>query len=135
MRRRKKCRVRLKLVFREGTRNQRVPADQKATVEVLDHLEHLALVDFRDAEGVERLQKAIQFAEQLHEVNTDGVEPMDSVLEDRCLYLREDDVTEGNCTNELLKNAREKVEEYFVAPPGNIPLPKLEERETFLQGS
>ncbi|KAM6111904.1 glutamyl-tRNA(Gln) amidotransferase subunit C, mitochondrial [Pterocles gutturalis] len=108
---------------------------QRVTVEVLDHLERLALVDFRDAEGVQRLQEAIQFADQLHEVNTDGVEPMDSVLEDRCLYLREDDVTEGNCTKELLKNAKEKVEEYFVAPPGNIPLPKLEERETFLQGS
>ncbi|XP_069651343.1 glutamyl-tRNA(Gln) amidotransferase subunit C, mitochondrial [Haliaeetus albicilla] len=114
---------------------QRPFPQQKVTVEVLDHLERLALVDFRDSEGVERLQKAIQFADQLHEVNTDGVEPMDSVLEDRCLYLREDDVTEGNCTKELLKNAREKVEEYFVAPPGNIPLPKLEERETFLQGS
>ncbi|XP_057230192.1 glutamyl-tRNA(Gln) amidotransferase subunit C, mitochondrial isoform X2 [Malurus melanocephalus] len=108
---------------------------QKVSVEVLDHLEHLALVDFRDSEGVERLQKAIQFADQLHEVNTDGVEPMDSVLEDRCLYLREDDVTEGNCTKELLENAREKVEEYFVAPPGNIPLPKLGERDSFLQGS
>uniref|UniRef100_A0A8C3UQ15 Glutamyl-tRNA(Gln) amidotransferase subunit C, mitochondrial n=1 Tax=Catharus ustulatus TaxID=91951 RepID=A0A8C3UQ15_CATUS len=92
---------------------------QKVSVEVLEHLEHLALVDFRDSEGVERLQKAIQFADQLHEVNTDGVEPMDSVLEDRwCLYLREDDVTEGNCTKELLENARETVEEYFVAPPG-----------------
>ncbi|XP_051489652.1 glutamyl-tRNA(Gln) amidotransferase subunit C, mitochondrial isoform X2 [Apus apus] len=108
---------------------------QTVTVEVLEHLEHLALVDFRDAEGVERLRKAIRFADRLHEVNTDGVEPMDSVLEDRCLYLREDDVTEGNCTKELLKNAREKVEEYFVAPPGNIPLPTVGEGETFLQGS
>ncbi|OPJ74743.1 glutamyl-tRNA(Gln) amidotransferase subunit C, mitochondrial isoform X1 [Patagioenas fasciata] len=108
---------------------------QQVTAEVLGQLEHLALVDFRDAEGVERLQKAIRFADQLREVNTDGVEPMDSVLEDRCLYLREDDVTEGNCTEELLKNAREKVEEYFVAPPGNIPLPKVEDQETFLQGS
>lgn len=53
----------------------------------------------------------------------------------RCLYLRKDDVTEGNCTKELLKNAREKVEEYFVAPPGNIPLPKLEEQETYLLSS
>uniref|UniRef100_A0A8V5G758 Uncharacterized protein n=1 Tax=Melopsittacus undulatus TaxID=13146 RepID=A0A8V5G758_MELUD len=56
--------------------------EREVTVDVLDHLEHLALVDFRDSEGVERLQKAIQFADQLHEVNTDGVEPMDSVLED-----------------------------------------------------
>ncbi|NXM83032.1 GATC amidotransferase, partial [Oenanthe oenanthe] len=109
---------------------------QKVSVEVLEHLEQLALVDFRDLEGVERLQKAIQFADQLHEVNTDGVEPMDSVLEDRwCLYLREDDVTEGSCTKELLENARETVEEYFVAPPGNIPLVKLEEQKTYLQGS
>ncbi|NXU77116.1 GATC amidotransferase, partial [Oreotrochilus melanogaster] len=108
---------------------------QEVTVEVLAHLEHLALVDFRDAEGVERLRKAIRFADLLQVVNTEGVEPMDSVLEDRCLYLREDDVTEGNCTKELMKNAREKVEEYFVAPPGNIPLLKLEEQETFLQGS
>jgi len=42
----------------------------------------------------------------------------------RCLYLRDDDVTEGNCANELLKNAREKVEEYFVAPPGTVLLIK-----------
>lgn len=56
---------------------------QKVTAEVLGQLEHLALVDFRDAEGVQRLQKAIRFADQLQEVNTDGVEPMDSVLEDR----------------------------------------------------
>ncbi|XP_069726920.1 glutamyl-tRNA(Gln) amidotransferase subunit C, mitochondrial [Phaenicophaeus curvirostris] len=121
--------------LRAGVAAAGPPGPPQVTAELLAHLEHLALVDFRDAEGVERLQKAIQFAEQLHEVNTDGVEPMDSVLEDRCLYLREDDVTEGNCTKELLKNAREKVEEYFVAPPGNIPLPKLDKQETSLQGS
>ncbi|XP_060105468.1 glutamyl-tRNA(Gln) amidotransferase subunit C, mitochondrial [Heteronotia binoei] len=106
---------------------------KKVTLELLDHLEHLALVDFRNQEGVERLEKAIEFADQLHSVNTDGVEPMDSVLEDRCLYLREDNVTEGNFADELLKNANRTVEEYFVAPPGNIPLPKLEDRHTFLQ--
>ncbi|XP_007072859.2 glutamyl-tRNA(Gln) amidotransferase subunit C, mitochondrial [Chelonia mydas] len=114
---------------------QRPLPQKKVTVEVLDHLERLALVDFRDWEGVQRLEKAIQFADQLHAVNTEGVEPMDSVLEDRCLYLREDNITEGNCTEELLRNARETVEEYFIAPPGNIPLPKLEERDTFLQVS
>ncbi|XP_054851922.1 glutamyl-tRNA(Gln) amidotransferase subunit C, mitochondrial [Eublepharis macularius] len=106
---------------------------EKVTLELLDHLEHLALVDFRDQEGVERLQKAIEFADQLHSINTDGIQPMDSVLEDRCLYLREDKVTEGNFAEELLKNANQTVEEYFVAPPGNIPLPQLEDRDTFLQ--
>ncbi|XP_061458378.1 glutamyl-tRNA(Gln) amidotransferase subunit C, mitochondrial [Rhineura floridana] len=109
------------------------PPRKKVTLELLDHLERLALVDFRNWEDVERLEKAIEFTEKLHTVNTDGVEPMDSVLEDRCLYLREDNITEGNCAEELLKNAKHAVEEYFVAPPGNIPLPKLEDRETFLQ--
>ncbi|KAJ6659188.1 hypothetical protein lerEdw1_019491 [Lerista edwardsae] len=92
----------------------------KVTLELLDHLERLALVDFRSQEGVERLKKAIEFAEQLHAVSTDGVEPMDSVLEDRCLYLRKDEVTEGHAADELLKIAEQTVEDYFVAPPGNV---------------
>ncbi|XP_078238032.1 glutamyl-tRNA(Gln) amidotransferase subunit C, mitochondrial [Pogona vitticeps] len=106
---------------------------KKVTLELLDHLEHLALVDFRNWEGVERLEKATEFADQLHSVPTDGIEPMDSVLEDRHLYLREDNITEGNCAEELLKAAKLTVEDYFMAPPGNIPLPKLEERESFLK--
>lgn len=36
----------------------------------------------------------------------------------RCLYLRSDNVVEGNCVEELLQNAHRVVEEYFVAPPG-----------------
>ncbi|CAI5797535.1 glutamyl-tRNAGln amidotransferase subunit C, mitochondrial isoform X1 [Podarcis lilfordi] len=107
------------------------PRDKKVTLELLDHLERLALVDFRNQEGVERLEKAIEFAEKLHAVNTDGVEPMDSVLEDRYLYLREDEVTEGNCAEELLEKAKDTIEDYFVAPPGNIPLPELENRRSF----
>lgn len=49
----------------------------------MDKLERLALVDFRTKQGLECLQKAIRFADQLHVVDTSGVEPMDSVLEDR----------------------------------------------------
>ncbi|XP_026572892.1 glutamyl-tRNA(Gln) amidotransferase subunit C, mitochondrial isoform X1 [Pseudonaja textilis] len=104
----------------------------KITLELLDHLERLALVDFRNWEGVRRLESAVEFAEQLQAVNTDGIEPMESVLEDRHLYLREDSISEGNCAEELLKKAAKTVEGYFIAPPGNIPLPKVEERNTFL---
>lgn len=49
----------------------------------MDKLERLALVDFRTKQGLECLEKAIRFADQLHVVDTSGVEPMDSVLEDR----------------------------------------------------
>ncbi|KAM3938256.1 glutamyl-tRNA(Gln) amidotransferase subunit C, mitochondrial [Leptodactylus fuscus] len=97
--------------------------DCHVSAEVIDHLERLALVDFRNQEGVERLKSAIQFASQLHLVNTEGVEPLSSVLEDRALYVRTDAVTTGNCTELLLRNSKTTVEDYFVAPPGNIPLP------------
>ncbi|GCC29983.1 hypothetical protein chiPu_0008427 [Chiloscyllium punctatum] len=53
----------------------------------------------------------------------------------RPLYLREDTVTEGYCAEAILSNAKQVVEEYFIAPPGNIPLPKKEERDSFLQHS
>lgn len=96
------------------------------TPEVIDHLERLALVDFRNQEGVQRLQSAINFANQLHSVNTDGIEPLASVLEDRALYIRSDTVTSGSCSEILLQNASSVVEDYFVAPPGNIPLPQKE---------
>ncbi|ROI16627.1 Glutamyl-tRNA(Gln) amidotransferase subunit C, mitochondrial [Anabarilius grahami] len=94
--------------------------DSKATrvsPDLVDKLERLALVDFGSKEGVDCLEKAIRFADQLHVINTDGVDPMDSVLEDRDLYLRADTVTEGECAEELLQLAKNTVEEYFVAPP------------------
>nr|XP_020842821.1 LOW QUALITY PROTEIN: glutamyl-tRNA(Gln) amidotransferase subunit C, mitochondrial-like [Phascolarctos cinereus] len=96
--------------------------------ERIEHLERLALVDFRNREGVARLQAAIEFAGQLRAVDTDGVAPMASVLEDRCLYLRADDVVEGSCAEALLQNSQQTVEEYFVPPPGNITLPKQSEQ-------
>ncbi|MBN3304234.1 GATC amidotransferase, partial [Amia calva] len=60
---------------------------------------------------------------------------MDSVLEDRQLILREDSVSEGGCAEQLLSISRNTVEEYFVAPPGNIPLPQREERASLLKNS
>ncbi|XP_069789082.1 glutamyl-tRNA(Gln) amidotransferase subunit C, mitochondrial isoform X4 [Narcine bancroftii] len=99
----------------------------EVSMEMIDHLECLALVDFRNQEGVQRLASAIQFANQLHVVDTEEVEPMDSVLENRPLYLRADEVTDGDCTEAVLSNARQAVEEYFVAPPGNIPLRQKKE--------
>ncbi|XP_065822278.1 glutamyl-tRNA(Gln) amidotransferase subunit C, mitochondrial-like [Labrus bergylta] len=106
-----------------------IPAD------LVDKLERLALVDFRTKQGLDCLEKAVRFADQLHLVDTAGVEPMDSVLEDRALYLRGDAVTDGDCAEELLQLSNNTVEEYFVAPPGNIPLPTRAERAATLKHS
>ncbi|KAM9669389.1 glutamyl-tRNA(Gln) amidotransferase subunit C, mitochondrial-like [Dama dama] len=100
----------------------------RVTGELIQHLERLSLVDFGSQEAVSRLEKAIAFANQLRAVNTGGVEPMESVLEDRCLYSRSDDVVEGSCAEELLQNSHRVVEEYFVALPGNISWSKLDEK-------
>ncbi|XP_028270628.1 glutamyl-tRNA(Gln) amidotransferase subunit C, mitochondrial [Parambassis ranga] len=110
-----------------------LPPPTKIPADLVDKLERLALVDFRTKQGLACLEKAIRFADQLHIVDTSGVEPMDSVLEDRSLYVRDDAVTEGNCAEDLLQLSKNTVEEYFVAPPGNIPLPKREERAAMLK--
>ncbi|XP_062874028.1 glutamyl-tRNA(Gln) amidotransferase subunit C, mitochondrial [Trichomycterus rosablanca] len=119
----------------EPVSESQLPQPTKVSPDLVDKLERLALVDFGSQEGVDCLEKAIRFADQLHVVNTDGVEPMDSVLEDRALYLREDVITEGNNAEKILQLSKNTVEEYFVAPPGNIPLPKREERSAMLKQS
>ena len=54
--------------------------------DMIDHLERLALVDFGNQEGIDRLTAAIRFADHLLLVNTAGVEPLSTVLEDRFVF-------------------------------------------------
>ncbi|XP_007446370.1 PREDICTED: glutamyl-tRNA(Gln) amidotransferase subunit C, mitochondrial-like [Lipotes vexillifer] len=103
--------------------------EARASREVGQILEPLALADCGSRETVARPEKAIAFACRLCAVDTDGVEPVQSVLEDGCLCLRSDNVAEGNCAAELLQNSRRDVEEYFCGPPGRMSWPKLDEKE------
>lgn len=50
-------------------------------------LEQLSLVDFGNEKGIKIVEEAIQFADQLLAVDTDQVEPLTSVLEDRFYYI------------------------------------------------
>jgi aspartyl-tRNA(Asn)/glutamyl-tRNA(Gln) amidotransferase subunit C len=96
----------------------------KIDSKIIEHLERLSLVDFANREGIRRLEEAIHFANQIHSVDTTAVEPLINVLNEECIEtLREDSVTEGNIREEILSNAAVTEEEYFFAPPGNIPLP------------
>ena len=49
----------------------------------IQQLERLALVNFNNTAGIQQLSEAIRLADQIRTVDTTGVEPMDSVLEDR----------------------------------------------------
>ena len=69
------------------------------------------------------MEDAIAFAEPIQTLDTTNVEPMYTVLEDECLRLRPDDIEKNLPTrDEILSNAVLTEEDYFVAPPGNIPL-------------
>lgn len=59
------------------------------------------------------LNKIISFVEQLSEVNTDNVEPLPSPVAID-LPLRDDVVNDGGIANDVLANAPETQEGYFV---------------------
>lgn len=87
----------------------------KATIA---HIAHLARIRVEDDE-LERLagelNNIIGWAEQLAEVDTEGVAPMSSVVE-VALPRREDAVTDGDCRDDLLKNAPAAERGFFTVP-------------------
>lgn len=60
-----------------------------------------------------QLQNILSWAEQLQEVDTTGVEPLANVSE-ITLSLRPDVVNDGNIQQDILANAPETVEGFFV---------------------
>ena len=82
------------------------------------HIAKLARIAMSEAE-LERLgpelNAIIGWVEQLAEVNTDGVEPLTAVI-DQKLRLREDAVTDGDIRDQVLANAPEAQHGFFAVP-------------------
>lgn len=57
----------------------------------------------------------LEWVEKLGEVNTDNVEPLVSV-NDEALTLRQDNITAGQMSEQILKNAPAQEFGYFVVP-------------------
>ncbi|VDO32377.1 aspartyl/glutamyl-tRNA(Asn/Gln) amidotransferase subunit C, putative [Brugia malayi] len=89
---------------------------------LITHLERLSLVWFTDEQAVFNLKEAVRFANQLKLVDTTGIEPLETLLEDMPCPLREDVADNPMTKAEVLMNAAKVVEDYFVAPLENIPL-------------
>jgi len=82
------------------------------------HIAKLARIGMSDAEIealVPELNNILGWVEQLGEVNTDGVEPLATVV-DQKLRLRDDVVNDGNIRDEVLANAPEAQHGFFVVP-------------------
>ncbi len=86
--------------------------------EQVRHIANLARIPMSDEE-IERLvpepNAIIGWVEQQGEVNTDGIEPLTAVI-DQKLRLREDQVTAGNIRGEVLANAPGAEHGFFAVP-------------------
>ena len=82
------------------------------------HIANLARIAMSDAE-IERLvpelNNILGWVEQLGEVDTEGVEPLATVVEQK-LRLRGDEVTDGNCRDDILANAPAAEHGFFAVP-------------------
>jgi aspartyl-tRNA(Asn)/glutamyl-tRNA(Gln) amidotransferase subunit C len=88
------------------------------TNEQVRHIARLARIAMSEDELerlVPELNNILGWVEQLGEVNTDGVEPLATVI-DQKLRLRDDIVNDGNIRDEILANAPEAQHGFFAVP-------------------
>ena len=86
--------------------------------ETVRHIAKLARLQMSDAEIealVPELNNILGWVEQLGEVDTDGVEPLTAVIEQK-LRLREDAVNDGDCRDAVLANAPDAQHGFFAVP-------------------
>jgi aspartyl-tRNA(Asn)/glutamyl-tRNA(Gln) amidotransferase subunit C len=86
--------------------------------EQVRHIARLARIAMSDEEIARlapELNNILGWVEQLSEVNTDGVEPLTAVI-DQKMRLRDDVVTDGNIRDEVLANAPEAQHGFFAVP-------------------
>ena len=82
------------------------------------HIARLARIKMSDEEIealAPELNNIIGWIEQLAEVNTDGVEPLTAVIDNK-LRLRDDAVTAGDERDDVLRNAPDAQHGFFAVP-------------------
>ena len=84
-------------------------------IEKVALLARLQLTEDEIAKMSTELTQIVGYVDQLGEVNTDGVEPLTAVIEQK-LRLREDSVTDGNCREDVLANAPDAQHGFFAVP-------------------
>ena len=86
--------------------------------EQVRHIAKLARIAMSDEELdrlVPELNNLLGWVEQLGKVNTDGVEPLTAVI-DQKLRLRDDVVNDGDIRDAVLANAPEAQHGFFAVP-------------------
>ena len=85
------------------------------TVRRIAHLARVAVPE-SDVEHLRgELNAILAFVEQLQEVNIDGIEPMTSVTP-MAMKKRADAVTDGSIADDIVKNAPQSHDNFFLVP-------------------
>ncbi|WP_442597784.1 Asp-tRNA(Asn)/Glu-tRNA(Gln) amidotransferase subunit GatC [Neobacillus sp. D3-1R] len=79
------------------------------------HLARLAITEDETEKFTKQLDSIITFAEQLNELDTEGIEPTTHVLNMKNI-LREDKAAKGLSREEVLKNAPDHQDGQFKVP-------------------
>jgi aspartyl-tRNA(Asn)/glutamyl-tRNA(Gln) amidotransferase subunit C len=88
------------------------------TSQQVRHIAKLARIGMSDAEieaMMPEINNILGWVEQLGEVDTDGIEPLATVV-DQKMRLRDDVVDAGNIRDEVLANAPEAQHGFFAVP-------------------
>lgn len=86
-----------------------------ATVKRVAHLARIAVTDEDAARMEGELNAILGFVEQLSEVDVEGIEPMTSVMP-MAMRLRTDVVTDGSKADDIVANAPETTDNFFLVP-------------------
>jgi aspartyl-tRNA(Asn)/glutamyl-tRNA(Gln) amidotransferase subunit C len=85
------------------------------TVRRIAHLARIAVSDAEVPHLQGELNAMLAFVEQLSEVNVEGVEPMTSVTP-MDMKKRADVVTDGGIGDDIVSNAPDTVDHFFLVP-------------------
>ena len=86
-----------------------------ATVRRIARLARIAITDEEAARLEAELSRILDWVAQLDELDTSDVAPMTRV-EAMTMKKRSDEVTDGFCADDIVKNAPEVDDHYFVVP-------------------
>lgn len=87
----------------------------RATVRRIARLARLAISEEEEARLEKEISGILDWVAQLNEIDTSDVEPMTRVAAMK-MKMRKDEVTDGYCAADILKNAPQADDGYFVVP-------------------
>ena len=85
------------------------------TVRRVAHLARMAVAEDEIEDLRRELNAMLAFVDELADIDVTGVEPMTSVTP-MAMKMREDEVNDGNIADDVLANAPEREDHFFIVP-------------------